>query len=145
MGISANVVALESEKCLKQANTQMEMNQCAGVGYQEADVELNRVYQLIKKIYKNDKLFIERLKKVQNVWIKLRDADFGLQYPHKDEPLYYGSVFPMCVADLKARLTLQRVEFLKQWLVGAAEGDVCSGSQMLQMQLKNILKSEYIQ
>ena len=131
--------------CIETAMTQSSMNLCAGIRYKEADAELNRVYKKIKGIYKDDKLFLDKLKTAQLAWIKLRDADFDLQYPHKKEPRYYGSAFPMCATGYKARLTFQRVEFLKRWLVGVEEGDVCSGSQMNQWQLKEILKGEYNQ
>lgn len=144
MSISVSF-AEEPKSCLETAMTQMDMNKCAGVGYKEADAELNRVYKRIKAIYKDNVLFLDKLKTAQLAWIKLRDADFDLQYPHKNEPRYYGSVFPMCAASYKARLTLHRVEFLKQWLVGVEEGDVCSGSPMNQWQLKKIPKDEYNQ
>jgi len=124
------------EECLRTAMTQTEMNKCANIGYKEADSELNRVYKLIKEMYSDDEVFLEKLKIAQRAWIKLRDADFELQYPHKDERGYYGSVFPMCEDISKTELTLQRVAFLKRWLVGTEEGDVCSGSLMFGWRLK---------
>lgn len=51
-----------------------------------------------------------------------------MMFPHADEPRYYGSVFPMCANGFKTQLTLERVSFLKKWLIGSEEGDVCSGS-----------------
>lgn len=144
LGTSANIFAIEPQSCLETAMmTQLEMNQCGEAGYNEADTELNTIYKKIKEIYREDQVFLEKLKKAQLAWIKLRDADLDLQYPHADEPQYYGSVFPMCAAGYKAQLTLQRTEFLKQWLIGVEEGDVCGGSQMPQWRLKEILKNEY--
>ncbi|MCL1124056.1 lysozyme inhibitor LprI family protein [Shewanella surugensis] len=139
---SSAVFAKEPNRCLSKAYTQMEMNRCAGVGLEEADVQLNRVYKKIKTVYSEDKVFLGKLKSAQLAWITSRDADFDLQYPHKEEPRYYGSVFPMCAADHKVQLTLKRVAFLKQWLVGTEEGDVCSGSQMTQWQLTERLKTQ---
>lgn len=144
LGTSANILAVEPQSCLETAMmTQLEMNQCGEVGYNEADTELNTIYKKIKEIYREDRVFLEKLKKAQLAWIKLRDADLDLQYPHADEPQYYGSVFPMCAADYKAQLTRQRTEFLRQWLTGVEEGDVCGGSKMPQWRLKEILKNEY--
>lgn len=119
-----------SQSCLQAAMTQTQLNQCAGVTYDAADKELNRVYKKIREIYKDDKLFLEKMKQAQLAWIKLRDADFEMMYPHHNEHHYYGSSFPMCSSMYKTRLTLDRVAYLKTWLNGAEEGDVCSGSLM---------------
>ena len=124
--------ASEYESCLNVAVTQADMSGCADMGYQEADAELNRVYNEIRKIYSDDKLFLDKLKSAQRAWITSRDADLALEYPHMDEEGYYGSVLPMCTLDSRASLTLERVTYLKRWLDGAEEGDVCSGSIMLQ-------------
>ncbi len=109
------------------------MNQCTNVGYKEADDELNRVYMKIKQVYKEDTVFLDKLKKAQLVWIQLRDADLELKYPHSDNNGYYGSALPMCMSQYKTSLTLKRVAFLKKWLTGLEEGDVCAGSIMNQL------------
>ena len=132
LSISTNIVAEEKQTCLASANTQTAINQCTGTVYKEADAELNRVYKKIVETYKDNTLFLDKLKKSQRAWIKLRDADFELQYPHANEAGYYGSLFSMCAANYKTELTLQRVIFLKQWLVGVQEGEVCSGSKKIQ-------------
>jgi len=49
----------------------------------------------------------------------------------------------MCASSFNAQLTLQRTEYLKRWLIGKEDGDVCSGSQKREWQLEEILKSEY--
>lgn len=120
--------AEESKSCLETADTQFAMNQCAGIGYKEADDELNRVYKEIQSLYKDDPLFLEKLKAAQLAWITLRDADMELYFPMENKRRNYGSVYSMCAAGIKTKLTLARVEFLKQWLNGSEEGEVCSGS-----------------
>lgn len=129
--ISSGVLAENNDSCLKGATTQQAMNQCADIGYKEADAELNRVFQSIKSDYKDDADFLDKLKKAQLAWIQLRDADFALKYPYADDQKYYGSSFPMCADAYKKQLILQRIEFLKQWIVGVEEGDVCGGSQKI--------------
>ncbi|HED33095.1 MAG TPA: DUF1311 domain-containing protein [Gammaproteobacteria bacterium] len=114
--------------CLEKANTQSEMNHCKGISFEKADAELNRVYKLIRKVYKNDKEFLSGLKKSQLIWIKLRDADMEMRFPSESEQYQYGSAFPMCHSVIEKTLTLQRIEYLKQWLEGIEEGDVCSRS-----------------
>lgn len=140
-GMSMNSMAVtDKEKfCVGGEGTQLAMNLCADATYKEADAELNRVYKEIRANYKDDKLFLKKLKTAQLAWIKLRDADFALEYPHSEDSSYYGSAFPMCANSYKANLTLQRVEFLKRWLVGGEEGDVCNGSKKINdaIQAKN--------
>lgn len=119
----------EDATCLEEAYTQAEINQCATMTYKLADMELNRVYEELQQVYKNDKLFLKKLKKAQLAWIKLRDADFEMQFPHTKEPGYYGSIFPTCANSYKEELTLKRVLFLKSWLKGVEEGDSCAGSK----------------
>ncbi len=138
--VSIPVLADQTKQCLEVAVTQIEMNRCAGVEFSAVDFELNRVYKKIQEIYKNDRIFLEKLKTSQLVWIKLRDADIELKYPHSEGPSYYGSVFPMCASGFKTRLTMQRAEFLKQWLNGEEEGDVCMGSIMNNRKIKESLK-----
>ena len=127
--------ASEQESCADGAATQSDLSSCASSDYQQADAELNRVYQAVRDAYSDDGLFLEKLKQSQRAWITLRDADLALEYPHMDEPDYYGSVMPMCIADYQASLTWQRVDYLKRWLEGTQEGDVCSGSLMTEPEL----------
>ncbi len=135
------IVSADNPKsCLQTAMTQSELNQCAGVTYKEADKELNRVYKKIRELYKDDPVFLEKMKKAQLAWIKLRDADFEMMYPHHNEHRYYGSSFSMCSAMYTTKLTMERIAYLKTWLVGVEEGDVCSGSQMYDHNIRDLLK-----
>ncbi|VAW72362.1 hypothetical protein MNBD_GAMMA12-1750 [hydrothermal vent metagenome] len=114
--------------CLQVAKTQLEMNQCAGTSYKLVDTELNRVYKLIRQQYKKNPQFLAKLKISQLAWIKLRDANMNMQFPAKNKRLEYGSVYPMCSSLVEKKIVLRRIVYLKQWLKGVEEGDVCSGS-----------------
>lgn len=111
--------------CLEKAQTQFEMNACAGDELAAADAELNRVYQAILEKYKDDSLFIEKLRAAQRAWLAYRDAELEAKFPPSDG---HGSVFPMCAAQHKAKLTRERVAKLREWLDGVEEGEVCAGS-----------------
>ena len=93
--------------------------------YVKADQELNKVYKQILKDYAGQPLFIAKLKVAQRLWVQLRDAELGLKFPKTGN---YGSVQPMCEEDYLAHLTRERIKFLRVWLTGIQEGDVCSGS-----------------
>jgi uncharacterized protein YecT (DUF1311 family) len=134
---SGYVFASQHERCIETAMTQLEMNKCSGINYKTVDDELNRVYKLLKKTYEEDKIFLAKLQAAQRVWIQLRDADFEMKFPHADQSrYYYGSIFPSCANDFKIQLTLQRIAFLKRWLVGSEEGDICSGSIMNKLSIR---------
>jgi hypothetical protein len=57
-------------------------------------------------------------------------------FPAKDKQANYGSVYPMCAANLLSELTEARIKQLRVWLVGSEEGDVCSGSVRLKTNSK---------
>jgi uncharacterized protein YecT (DUF1311 family) len=120
------------DACLAKADTQSEMNRCEGVNYEKADAELNRVYKLIQKVYKDQNEFLSKLKISQRMWLKLRDADMEMHFPDANNQNKYGSVYPMCHAGFSTAMTLQRIAYLKQWLTGTEEGDVCAGSILRQ-------------
>lgn len=107
------------------AQSQTAMNMKAGSGYEKADKELNLVYKKILKEYAAQPLFIKKLKVAQRLWVQLRNAELAAKYPESGS---YGSVEPMCESIYLETLTRERIKFLKIWLTGIPEGDVCSGS-----------------
>ena len=111
------------------SQTQLEMNYELKKSYDNADEELNAVYQAILKEYSSDTTFIKNLRISQRIWIKFRDAELSMKFPDRsNNRLYYGSVFPMCVSSYLKTLTEIRIKTLRIWIDGAEEGDVCSGS-----------------
>ena len=134
---SFNAYSDEAESCLEKAMSQYDMNQCTGIDLKKAESELHRVLVEIKKLYKGETKFLTNLDKSQKNWEAQLELDLDLKYPRADEPMYYGSVFPMCYSGYKTRLTLQRITFLKEWLKGSLDGEVCSGSVMHEFYIKN--------
>lgn len=107
------------------AQTQSTMNLDAAAQYKKADKELNAVYKRILKDYAAQPVFLKKFKAAQRLWLQLRDADLAAKYP---EPGSYGSVEPMCKAIYLASLTTERTKFLRVWITGIEEGEVCRGS-----------------
>jgi len=87
------------------ANTQAEMNICAGKEYKTADAALNQTYQkLVAKLEAEEKA---ELKEAQTAWIKYRDTNCEFvanQYKG-------GSIRPMilglCLADVTRNRTAE--------------------------------------
>ena len=109
------------------AQTQSELNEREHKKYVEVDRELNSTYQKILKEYKSYTIFTKNLKASQKLWVQFRNAEMKMKYPER-ETGYYGSVQPMCWSIYLTQLTTERINVLKQWLVGIDEGDVCAGS-----------------
>jgi uncharacterized protein YecT (DUF1311 family) len=106
------------------AQSQAELNEEAKNKYKTADMELNRVYNMIVKEYKSDSTFIKNLKKSQKLWVQFREAEMIVKFPDRQWG-YYGNVQPMCWLLYKEELTKERITTLKAWLEGIEEGDVC--------------------
>jgi uncharacterized protein YecT (DUF1311 family) len=126
--------AQKVDDCYAHANSQLDMNQCAGQQEAAADRELNKTYREILTKYSDQPEFLQRMREAQRIWFQLRDAELKMKYPLGRD--MYGSVQPMCEASYREELTKERTKQLKKWLTGIAEGDVCSGSVKRPEQLK---------
>ncbi|MCH2224358.1 MAG: DUF1311 domain-containing protein [Crocinitomicaceae bacterium] len=109
------------------SQSQMGINQEAADRFTVAKTELNEVYNQILTEYSSDSIFVESLKRSQWSWEIFRDAQLEMRYPNYG-PGYYGSSHVMCLSLYKAKLTKERTEQLKAWIVGIQEGDICKGS-----------------
>lgn len=117
------ITALASQFTFAQSQTALNMK--AYSDYQKADKELNVVYGKILKEYADQPQFIKKLKVTQRLWVQLRDAELAAKYPESGT---YGSAAPMCESIYLETLTKDRTKFLRVWLTGIPEGDVCVGS-----------------
>ncbi|RYE23119.1 MAG: DUF1311 domain-containing protein [Sphingobacteriales bacterium] len=110
------------------AQTQAEMNDDAQKEYEQVDKELNKIYQQVKKNFKTDTAFTNRLTKAQKIWIQFRNAEMDALYPDPNPMLTYGSMFTMCWYISLKELTQQRINTLRKWVDGEKEGNSCNGS-----------------
>lgn len=113
------------------APSQGALNQCAANEFKDADARLNRTWKAIQAKYADSPLFLAKLKLAQQRWLAFRDAELEARMPlaaHADPTAEYGSVYPMCVGQIEAELTQQRVKQLQAWLDGVEEGEMCAGS-----------------
>jgi uncharacterized protein YecT (DUF1311 family) len=110
---------------------QVELDACSADDFAAAQRELNDVYGSILVQYKDDPLFLKKLKIAQALWVKLRDAEVEARFPVTDGEnpgIVWGSSYPMIVTYYRAELTRQRIQHLRIWLDGAEEGDLSAGS-----------------
>jgi uncharacterized protein YecT (DUF1311 family) len=109
--------------------SQSELNIREDNGSIKAQKELDRLEKKILLKYESDTMFIENFRISQSVWIKFREAEMKMMFP--DYPGWHGSGEPMCKYNYRAWLTNMRIDNLKRWMVGAEQGDMCSGSIMV--------------
>lgn len=98
------------------SQTQTEMNTMAADDYRNADKALNYVYQSVLKKKVKDAAFIKSIKIAQKAWITFRDAEMLAKFPHKDEAMYYGSMFGLLWNSALKELTDKRTKELKAYL-----------------------------
>ncbi|WP_353569991.1 lysozyme inhibitor LprI family protein [Candidatus Albibeggiatoa sp. nov. BB20] len=118
----------ETIDCTENAVTQVDINRCSYEGYEQADLELNKIYRKILTTYNDEVEFVKKLKVAQRAWIAFRDAHLETIYPEEDKRFAYGSTYPLCSNNALTELTRQRITQLQQWLTGLPEGDACGGS-----------------
>jgi len=95
------------------------MNECAAQENARVDARLNKLYgQLLSKAA-SDPNDVAKIKAAERAWITYRDAYVEAMYPAPDKQTEYGSIYPMDVALLHAKLTQQHIgdiqELLKQY------------------------------
>jgi uncharacterized protein YecT (DUF1311 family) len=125
------LLALALSSAEATAQTQREMNEASRLPAISAQAELDRVYKAVREAYKDDALFLEKLRAQQQIWEIFRKATADLEFPiseGEERFIKYGSVFPMCWNPLWTMLTGNRAAELQRWLVGTIDGDVCAGS-----------------
>jgi uncharacterized protein YecT (DUF1311 family) len=132
LALSQSAFAGDTETTQCQADgSQQQLNACAAEDFARADKELNGVYKQILSEYKDNPLFLEKLKAAQRLWVQLRDAEVEARFPvAKSErgTQVWGSSYPMSVDGYRAELTKQRTRQLHLWLDGLPEGDLSAGS-----------------
>ena len=102
--------------CSKQANTQHEMNVCANEEAERVDDELSRIYKKLLAKLRGNPVATVKIQIAQKAWVTYRDAYIDAMYPAKDKQAEYGSIFPMEVDLLGAKLTRQQIGALKDIL-----------------------------
>lgn len=115
-GTSRAQVSEQYSRCTKKANTQLAMHACANEEALRSDGELNDLYQRALAAAANHPAVVEKLRVAERAWIAYRDAYIEAMFPAKDKQAAYGSILPMQVDLLRAKLKRQQTEALKELL-----------------------------
>lgn len=135
----------DAEDDLASADSMAEMIQAVGGTYTDADAEMDRVYGQIYQVYEDDPLFLEWMKKAQQIWVKQRETDFLMMFPCADNPDVYGAEFGLDGSRYLSIQAKQRTAYLKRWLIGVhrEEGDAWKGSIKSRAHLQQVLGEAY--
>ena len=95
------------------AQTTVEMRDCAGKEYKKADAELNSVYkQLMSKL--TDEGHKALLKTAQQAWIKYRDANCEFEAYLNRGGTIYPLVYTGCLSTMTTARTKELRELIEQ-------------------------------
>lgn len=129
--VSGSVCAQQSAEyraCSDGAKTQAAMNVCASDEAGRADKQLNDVYRtLLQKT--TDTTAATKIKVAERAWITYRDAYIDAMYPAENKQAEYGSVYPMEIDLLRAKLTRIQIAALQDLLeqIGGASQSLPEG------------------
>lgn len=113
--VSGSVCAQQSAEylaCNDEAKTQFAMNACASDEAARADARLNEVYRMLLQ-ETVDPTAAAKIKVAERAWIAYRDAYIDAMYPAENKQAEYGSMYPMEVDLLRAKLTRIQIAALR--------------------------------
>lgn len=93
------------------AQTQAEMNICAGKEYQAADKALNQTYQRLVSMLNGDEKL--QLKGAQNAWLKYRDANCEFVADQYKGGSIRPTILGLCLADMTRNRTAELKDQIK--------------------------------
>jgi uncharacterized protein YecT (DUF1311 family) len=89
------------------------LNSCASDEAKRVDIELNNVYRKLLETLSDDHNAVTKTKAAQRAWVTYREAYIEAMYPDEDKQAAYGTIYPMEVNLLRARLTREQITALQ--------------------------------
>jgi uncharacterized protein YecT (DUF1311 family) len=102
--------------CSHNAQPQAAMNACADQELRRVDTELNGTYRALMAKTAQQAETAAKIKSAQKAWLVFRDAYLEAMYPAAQKQTEYGSMYPMQVGLLRAKLSRQQTAALKDLL-----------------------------
>jgi uncharacterized protein YecT (DUF1311 family) len=103
------------QRCLDTAMTQVEITRCMSEDVGRGEAELKDVYQKLLAAVANDPQAVAKITAAEKAWVAYRDAYIEAMWP-SDNKQFYGSIFPANQRGLRAILTRQHIEDVKELL-----------------------------
>ena len=104
--------------CMQAAETQTAMTECSGAESMRVDAELDLLVQQLVTVAteSGNQPAVIKILSAERAWVAYRDAYIAAMYPADDKQTEYGSIYPMEVNLLRARLTRNHMEDLRRML-----------------------------
>lgn len=111
----------ELSTCMRAAETQAAMTECAGSEAKRVDAELDLLVQQLVAVAtdRGNQQAVIKILSTERAWTAYRDAYIAAMYPApegKDKQAAEGSIYPMEVNLLRARVTRNHIEELRRML-----------------------------
>lgn len=118
LSLSTPLIAAEEKIQCNPDGNQVELNTCAENDYKVADKELNSTWKQLIKKKKENKLYVEKMKVSQNLWIKFRDAEVEAKFACEDSNMRscWGSMYPLLRLSVLTSLTKERTKQLQTYM-----------------------------
>ena len=94
------------------AQSQAEMNICAGKKFQAADTELNRIYKQLVAILDGQEQV--QLKDVENTWLKYRDANCNFVADQYKGGSIRPTILGLCLEEMTRHRTAELKDQIKE-------------------------------
>ena len=107
----------EYRACSDKANTQSEMTACASDEAARVDAKLKTKYRALLARVTSQPEALAKIKAAERAWTAYRDAYIEATYPAEDKATEYGSIYPLDVNLLRAKLTRRQVAALEDMLL----------------------------
>jgi uncharacterized protein YecT (DUF1311 family) len=104
------------QRCLDTAITQSEINRCFSEEVRRAELELKDVNQKLLTALAQDKQTIAKVTAAEKAWVAYRDAYIEAMWPAENKQATYGTIFRANALGLRAKLTRQHIEDVKELL-----------------------------
>jgi len=107
----------EYRACSDKANTQSEMTACASDEAARVDAKLKTTYRALLARVTSQPEALAKIKAAERAWTAYRDAYIEATYPAEDKATEYGSIYPLDVTLLRAKLTRRQIAAFEDMLL----------------------------
>ena len=108
--------------------SQAGMNDAAAFEAKQAEKEMEATLQLVEQRRASEVALVKAIERAQAEWLKFRTAELEALFPEENKQTAYGSMYNMCHAQQRKRLTQLRTAELRFWIDGDPEARGCSGA-----------------
>jgi uncharacterized protein YecT (DUF1311 family) len=97
--------------CWKKAQTQADMNVCAGVGASKVEAQLNEKYTKALTLARASgiKGAVTSIEAAQSAWVRYTDAYLEAMYPGEPKQLLWGTIYVSSIGVFRIKLALRQI------------------------------------